>query len=119
MVEGDAAGDDPPRSTTSRSSPSGSGDRDPRHRPGRGREAGDGPPRRLGWGVSGLERIDGKVSQDNETTHRGWRFVNGRRATITCEVRKGGVAVTCDGKRIVDWRGDPGRLSLVEGWRGP
>jgi DNA invertase Pin-like site-specific DNA recombinase len=27
-----------------------------------------------GWGggVSGLERIDGKVSQDNETTHRGW-----------------------------------------------
>jgi len=74
-----------------------------------------------GWGggVSGLKRIDGKVSQDNETTHRGWRFVNGRRTTITCEVRKGGVAVSCDGKRIVDWQGDPSRLSLVEGWKVP
>jgi hypothetical protein len=27
------------------------------------------------------------------------------------------VAVTCDGKQIVDWKSDPGRLSLVEGWK--
>ena len=71
-----------------------------------------------GWGggVSGLEFVDGKASGANVTTHRGWRFVNGRRATITCRVRKGGVTVICDGKRIVDWKGDPGRLSLNEGW---
>jgi beta-mannanase len=74
-----------------------------------------------GWGggVSGLERIDGKVSQDNETTHRGWRFINGRPTTIFCKVRKGGVAVTCDGETIFDWRGDPARLSIVGGWKVP
>ena len=62
-----------------------------------------------GWGggVSGLERIDGKVSQDNETTHRGWRFTNGRPTTVVCKVRRGGVSVTCDGDNIIDWKGTP------------
>lgn len=74
-----------------------------------------------GWGggVSGLERIDGKVSQDNETTHRGWRFANGKPTTIVCKVRKSGVAVTCDGRQIVDWRGEAERLSVVGGWKVP
>lgn len=74
-----------------------------------------------GWGggVSGLEQIDGQASRDNETTHRGWRFTNGRRTKILCEVRKGGVTVSCDSRRIVHWTGDPGRLSLVDGWRSP
>lgn len=74
-----------------------------------------------GWGggVSGLERIDGKVSQDNETTHRGWRFSNGRPTTINCRVRRGGVSVTCDGKPIIDWKGDASRLSIVGGWKVP
>lgn len=72
-----------------------------------------------GGGVSGLEKIDGKVSQDNPTTHRGWRFVNGRRTTIVCRVRKDSVTVTCDGKVIIDCRGDPNRLSIVDGWKVP
>jgi beta-mannanase len=74
-----------------------------------------------GWGggVSGLERIDGKVSQDNETTRRGWRFTNGRPTTIVCKVRRGGVSVTCEGKPIIDWAGDASRLSIVGGWKVP
>ena len=68
-------------------------------------------------GVSGLEKIDGKVSQDNETTHRGWRFTNGRPTTIVCKVRKNGVSVTCDGQMIFDWKGQADRLSIVEGWK--
>ena len=74
-----------------------------------------------GWGggVSGLEKIDGKVSQGNETTHRGWRFVNGKPTTIVCKVRKSGVAVTCDGRQIIDWRGEADRLSIVGGWKVP
>ncbi len=74
-----------------------------------------------GWGggVSGLERIDGKVSQDNETTRRGWRFTNGKPTTIVCKVRKGVVSVTCDGEEIVEWKGDARRLSIVGGWKVP
>lgn len=74
-----------------------------------------------GWGggVSGLERIDGKVSQDNQTTHRGWRFINGRPVTIVCRVRRGSVSASCDGRTLFDWRGKPDQLSLVAGWKVP
>ena len=32
---------------------------------------------------------------------------------------QGGISASCDGRTIVDWKGDAGRLSIVGGWKGP
>lgn len=74
-------------------------------------------------GKSGLDLLDGKAFIENETTYRGQLFAEGKTSTILCEVRRAGVSVTVDGKKIIDWQGDLGRLSLFPRWkdsqRGP
>ncbi|HEY3966093.1 MAG TPA: protein kinase [Planctomycetaceae bacterium] len=69
--------------------------------------------------LCGLEYLDGKTINDNEATHRGGVFVANQDAQISCTIRKDGVACTIDGKRIIDWRGDPKRLSLPQGFVPP
>lgn len=36
-----------------------------------------------------------------------------------CTIRKDAVTVTCDGRTVIDWRGEPSRLSLSDYWRTP
>jgi hypothetical protein len=70
-------------------------------------------------GKSGLDLLDGKAFIENETTYNGRLFTEGKPSTILCEVRGAGVSVTVDGKRIIDWQSDVGRLSLFPRWKDP
>jgi len=67
---------------------------------------------------SGLGLIDGKRIAENETKHQGSLLTNGKPSTVVCSIRKTGVAVQVDGKRIVHWKGDIRRTSLVSGNKG-
>ncbi|HXX92656.1 MAG TPA: hypothetical protein VEN81_03425, partial [Planctomycetota bacterium] len=66
-----------------------------------------------GWDgtVRGLSLIDGKNASENETTGRTRIFTDGTPHTVVCSVRKAGIAVTVDGKSILDWKGEAKRLS--------
>src|SRR5262249_12568660 len=72
-----------------------------------------------GEGRSGLEILDGKMFHANETTHPGMILPVGREATVVCTVRNDGVMATCDGKVIVDWKGNYRRLTFNKGWQVP
>lgn len=69
--------------------------------------------------VGALENVDGRNVQANPTRVEGAMLERGRPAQIVCTVRRGGVEVTVDGRPWIDWRGDPGRLSLSDYWRTP
>ncbi|MCL4678129.1 MAG: S1C family serine protease [Alphaproteobacteria bacterium] len=65
----------------------------------------------------GLNLLDGRPALQNATTTRGQVFRPGVASTIVCTVRRAGAAhysvqVECDGRTVVDWTGDPTRLSL-------
>jgi len=72
-----------------------------------------------GWfgTVTGLHHLDGKRAVNNESTHKGAVFVDGEPNTIVCTVRKMGVHVTSNGQTILNWAGDPQRLSLDRTWK--
>jgi len=61
---------------------------------------------------SGLNRLDGRQGDNNETTWRGPIFHEGRPTTVVCTVGLSRVQVVCDGKTIIDWSGSPQRLSF-------
>lgn len=74
-----------------------------------------------GNGKVGLEMVDGRMFNANETTHAGGVYpgTSGTSAASTvfvCTVLKSRVKVTVDGKPIIDWQGDPRRLSLFNVW---
>lgn len=69
--------------------------------------------------VSGLERIDTRNFADGETRTVRKIFENDRPVTIVVAVRRGGLQVTVDGRPLVQWRGDPRRLDVWEGWQIP
>jgi predicted Zn finger-like uncharacterized protein len=62
--------------------------------------------------VSGLELLDGKQANDNEAAYRGRLLFPDREVTIQCAVRNDRITCTCDGVKIVDWKGDLHKLSL-------
>lgn len=68
-----------------------------------------------GWRthISGLERIDGKESDNNETTTT-YEFRNNTPTEIVCSVRGNTIVVTVDGRKIIDWKGQASRLSARE-----
>lgn len=68
---------------------------------------------------AGLGLIDGKNCRDNETGRHGRLLVDGQTATFSYTVRRNGIQVALDGRQVIDWRGDPVRLSLVEGYKLP
>jgi tetratricopeptide (TPR) repeat protein len=59
----------------------------------------------------GLQAIDGKGMTENGTAFKGPVFREGSASTIVCSVRKGGIAVTVDGRTVVRWEGDSQKLS--------
>ena len=69
--------------------------------------------------VSALENVDGKNVADNPTRVTGDLFLRRRPAAIVCTVLPGRVRVAVDGRDLIDWQGDPGRLSLSDYWRTP
>ena len=75
-----------------------------------------------GWDsgdLAGISSIDGKTGENNETSRRGTLLTNRVDCTVDCAVREGHVVVKVDGKKIIDWRGSPDRLSLWSGWKMP
>ena len=60
--------------------------------------------------LSGLQPIDGKSIDVNETRHEASIFTDGQPKAISIAVRKNGVQMMCDGRKLVDWTGDVARL---------
>jgi len=69
--------------------------------------------------TSGLDLIDGKPLYANETTIKGPLFEGGKRNRVVCSVRASQVIVTVNGKTVIDWNADYGRLSLYKDWKVP
>lgn len=61
--------------------------------------------------ITGLDKIDGKSCNENETTHRGGVLKDGAPNTLDCHVRPGHVQVIINGEKLIDWRGDSRKLS--------
>lgn len=77
-----------------------------------------------GWNksASGLEMVDGKWGDRNESTRRGSVLLDGKPNRIVCQVRAKSVRLICNGKTEIDWQGNPDRLSIGSrrhaGWYG-
>lgn len=71
--------------------------------------------------IGALENVDGGNVADaaNPTRFAAELFSRGRPATIEVVVRSGSVRVDVDGSTRIDWRGDPGSLTLSEYWATP
>lgn len=63
--------------------------------------------------ISGMSQIDGKRIADNETKHQGRLLRQDIPSTVIYAVRRTGVSLHVDGKRIFDWKGDLKRLSFT------
>ncbi|HXX94719.1 MAG TPA: hypothetical protein VEN81_13880 [Planctomycetota bacterium] len=68
---------------------------------------------------SGVELIDGRSFPENETLVVGRQLTNGKRTTIGVSVRRTGVAVTVEGRKIIDWKAGDSRLGLHVKWKMP
>lgn len=55
----------------------------------------------------------------NETSVVGKFLKWNRPAKLVVSVRKDGVALSVDGSKIIDWKGDPAELKLIPGYRVP
>ncbi len=69
--------------------------------------------------VTGLGMLDGKHTNDNETSARGKLLRNGTPAAIVCSVRRDGLTLTVDGRKVIAWKGDYARLSNIPEWKVP
>jgi len=77
----------------------------------------DGRPAMLvldGWrrDKSGLNLVDNKTGDNNETTYSGPVLQRGRPNNVELSVIDGQIGAAVNGRRMVDWRGDSKRLSL-------
>jgi len=61
----------------------------------------------IGW-------IDGKHTPENENLYRGKLLTNDKPALVVCAVRKDGVTLTVDGKKITAFKGSFDRLSNAD-----
>jgi hypothetical protein len=58
----------------------------------------------IGW-------IDGRLTKDNESAFRGKLLTNDKPYNVLCSVRKDGVSVSVDGKKITSFKGSSDHLS--------
>jgi len=68
---------------------------------------------------SGLELLDGKLVSESPSSHAGALLANGKPSTFQIAVRKGGITFAVDGKTIVNWQGNYGRLTNGASWKVP
>jgi hypothetical protein len=61
---------------------------------------------------SGLQLVDGKRADANETAVKDRLLTNHRPVTVACSVRSSGVTIAVDGRRVIAWTGEATRLSL-------
>jgi len=81
--------------------------------------------------ASGLDRLDGKAFNDNETTVKKTALDNSKSSTILVQVRNTSLVVTVDGSSLIEWKIkdkdgkdtnkplDYSRLSLFQEWKVP
>lgn len=71
-----------------------------------------------GWekGISGLNLVNGRSGAGNETTYASRAFKPGEINTIEVSVTGEGIYATVNGKRVINWRGDPSALSMEQMW---
>lgn len=67
---------------------------------------------------SALENIDSR-NVGNESTFTGQPFQQNRLSQVIVMVKKKRVTVSVDGDTIIDWSGEPSRLSLSDYWKTP
>jgi hypothetical protein len=72
-----------------------------------------------GLGISGLETVDGKAGESNETTYRGRLLPLARPTTIRVQVRNREIILTCQERTIFHWKGETARLGLHPWWAVP
>ncbi len=70
-------------------------------------------------GISGLELIDGRYTNQHPDVIRGRQVAVNQTATLLCAVRKGSVTVSLNGAKFVEWQGNPSRLALSTFYRVP
>ena len=71
-------------------------------------------------GSTFLDSFDGNVAIDrNPTLVRGIQIAASSSATLVCSVRKKGVSVTLNGRRIIAWEGEYRHLSTNPPWKVP
>jgi len=85
----------------------------------------------VGVTASGLDRLDGKAFNDNETTKKQVTLDNAKASTIIVQVRDTSLNVTVDGNSLIAWSIkdkdgketnkplDYSRLSLFKDWKVP
>jgi hypothetical protein len=69
--------------------------------------------------ASGIDRIDEKPFSENETAIKRTLLSNDKTSEIDVVVRKDSIVVQIDGTKVVDWRGEDKRLSLLSEWKVP
>lgn len=67
--------------------------------------------------VSAIENIDNANVQTNETRVERQVFRQNQPSQIIVTVKASGVSATVDGQQLIDWRGEPSRLSLSDYWQ--
>lgn len=74
-----------------------------------------------GWGgtVSGLQLVNGRGANANETSVRGPVFTKNKPSAIVCSVRRNCVTVTVDGRKVIDWATNYSQVQLDESWKCP
>lgn len=67
-----------------------------------------------GWAevATGIDTLDGKSSNANETTVIGRFLAPSGRSTLVYSVRKSSLLLTVDGKKVIDWKGNFSRVAL-------
>ncbi len=67
---------------------------------------------------SGLQRVAGQPSDKNETKLDGRLVSPGEKFELVCQVRHDGLTILHRGESLLEWHGDPARLSAGEGQPG-
>lgn len=69
--------------------------------------------------LSGLEIIDRRTGDQNDTTYRGRLLADDSPKPFLISVRRTRVTVQCDGKKIIDWPADWSKITLRPNWAMP
>jgi hypothetical protein len=68
---------------------------------------------------TGLHNLDGKPASDNESTKRGTFLPLHKLASVECRVGDGSIRLSIDNQELMNWHGDPARLSVSPDWPVP
>ena len=61
--------------------------------------------------ITGLDMVDGRSCNDNETTHHGGVLHDGTPNKVECRVRPNHIQLAVNGETLIDWQGGAQRLT--------